>query len=646
MKDKIKISPAEEYDRLCQEYGTTPFLRSYEFGALLERKEGYANRVLPFVVLTRGIKSDGNDVIPTGVELTEYMRNPQFFWAHNRSDEPIGRAVSITHMGRGRTSRIEGDFEFMGPDLSERADRIFKMYTNGFLNAVSIGAKILKAEPLTEESYKEIGLEAPIFPGILITNADLKEVSAVPLPADKDAFMKRFQQGDLDLDEFTHKTDLEYEDESGKCGIFYVQGKSFNVDKKVIVDMKPEKKPDIVEQEDETVEISFDENIAKIISDLATKDQLTLNSICFNDEYNDNYILTWANTYFDSADITIESNKIVFNDYYGETITVPLDDGIVAQYVPPEKTERMFCGAVPFSSHGVMDVDFSESWNPLVAKTNLIEWAEDSFQRLKRGFAWADQNNKDPISGLKLLHHNVIDGKLVTSKIGVMNSIQRLMQRCVNIPESDIQFVREHLAEECKLIKEQIPWNRSLGEIYQDIHTRLAHCRYSSDSERDTLRRSAESIATQLFGEHRLREPWQDRSILATSDSVWASILYSVGAVVGDLVNDTEELDARIDKFISFAEQEYLKLFNDFNSLKRTYDTIKDKYDIKTDSLDLTNELNVDEEDYDLTEKLERLEKQLSEDSEPDQRKESLVIDRLLRRVEELSSSGSSGDNE
>ena len=673
MKGTIQIKPAEEFDRLCQQYGTMPVMRSYEVGSLIERSAQDPDRkVFEFKFVTRGIKSDGNDIIPSGIDTSFYDKNPVFLWAHDRSGEPIGKMVSNSLAGRGKTERLEGSVEFMSAEHSPRAERMRLMYRDGFLNAVSISARILKAEPLTEKDYTDAGLEEPLFGGILIQEALWMETSGVPIPADKDAFIKRMAQGDINTDEFVLHTPQTMETEDGTAGIFYVQAGTVERAAKTIVDQAASQPAKEEVATPDPIEIEYDEKVTSLYKELSSEG-LQLNCIVFTGkgktkEWSEEFV----NTYF-----TDPSGELVLNDdntnchglsdvfewhfdevVYPNPVTVPVAPGVLFQFKPIKETPRSsYSGAVPFNKTKTY-VPTDLKWNTSTARDRVVQWDGDGGGNLIDAFGWADESIDDPYSSHKLLHHDVVDGELVSCVTGVARAAQRLCQGGLEIciPTQDRDGVKAHLALEYAEHGGKAPWDRSLGQVYIDLHERLFTEKYSGEAERDTLRTSAESISTQLFGDVKLREPWQDRSDLAVKDEVWASILRSVESVVEDLCTDTEEVDARLDLFMERASGDYVNLFNDLTTLKRVCDTIKCKFGITSDSLDITEDIERigSEDDEEITrQKLEQLHRSLGITSEEDTNEDlsdqdseelGLIIDRLLQRVEDKASSGPSGE--
>ncbi len=129
---------------------------------------------LRFVASTAGIKRDGMDVDPSGWRVDNYLRNPVVLWAHNYSQPPIGRAAIALD-----SDKLRAEVTFDAGD--EFARDVERKYRQGFLNAVSVGWNTLRSD-------RERVLEA-----------ELLDISAVPVPGDPDALIERQARGVLSI---------------------------------------------------------------------------------------------------------------------------------------------------------------------------------------------------------------------------------------------------------------------------------------------------------------------------------------------------------------------------------------------------------------------------------------------------------------
>jgi|GEM_PF-3333588 len=170
--------------------------------------EGKA-RTLSFVASTEQVARDGDIVRVKGYRTENYEKNPVFLFAHDRHSLPVGKTVAIRKITRGTKRRLEIDVEFAGDEQAHpQAEAVYRLYRDGFLNAVSVGFRRLEREAMTPEKRKDLGLSDW---GNVWTQVELLEVSGVPVPSDTDA-LKREALDDLvavrglledDLDEET-----------------------------------------------------------------------------------------------------------------------------------------------------------------------------------------------------------------------------------------------------------------------------------------------------------------------------------------------------------------------------------------------------------------------------------------------------------
>lgn len=105
--------------------------------------------------------------------LGKFKANPVVLWAHDYRRPPIGKAVRIEEDQNGLFSEMQfADDEF--------SKQIFELFKGGFLSAFSVGfnPKNFVVEPIDQERK-----------GIVYTEAELLEYSAVPIPANPGALV-------------------------------------------------------------------------------------------------------------------------------------------------------------------------------------------------------------------------------------------------------------------------------------------------------------------------------------------------------------------------------------------------------------------------------------------------------------------------
>lgn len=125
------------------------------------------------VASTPDVDRDGEVILPSAYKnLDSYLEsNPVILWAHNYAHPPIGKATG----GRITEEALELDIEFAATPF---AQEVKSLYDTGFMNAFSVG---FIPKNYTHDSEGNL----------VFTEADLMEVSAVPVPANAFATMRR-----------------------------------------------------------------------------------------------------------------------------------------------------------------------------------------------------------------------------------------------------------------------------------------------------------------------------------------------------------------------------------------------------------------------------------------------------------------------
>ena len=126
-----------------------------------------ANGSIGFTAATAGVKRDGLDLNIGGLRTQNFEANPVFLWAHDYAGRtlPIGKVSDLDKQG----DQLRGQVEFDTSD--EFAMRVEQKYRDGFLNTVSVGWATLNRS------------------GNEVTDSDLLDISAVPVPGDPSALV-------------------------------------------------------------------------------------------------------------------------------------------------------------------------------------------------------------------------------------------------------------------------------------------------------------------------------------------------------------------------------------------------------------------------------------------------------------------------
>ncbi len=144
--------------------------------ALLHLDADPANLILRSVISTADPDRAGDVIVPAGLRnANEYLRNPVVLWAHQRNLPPIGICQKLEVLG----DRLVAETKFAAG--SPFAEDLFRLYEQGVLRAWSIGFLPRRSTPTAT--------------GLRITEWDLLEYSAVPVPENPAALTLAIQKG-------------------------------------------------------------------------------------------------------------------------------------------------------------------------------------------------------------------------------------------------------------------------------------------------------------------------------------------------------------------------------------------------------------------------------------------------------------------
>ena len=139
------------------------------------------DQAITFVLSTDDVDRHGDVISADGWVLESYRENPVLLWAHNYRQPAIGRAAKVWT----EPHRLLANMEFAPTDF---AQEIFSLYRSGFQWGVSVGFKPIRFEERRDE-------KTGAFLGLRFLEQELLEVSAVPVPANRNALSRSDQPG-------------------------------------------------------------------------------------------------------------------------------------------------------------------------------------------------------------------------------------------------------------------------------------------------------------------------------------------------------------------------------------------------------------------------------------------------------------------
>jgi len=141
---------------------------------------GERDMVKRVVLTTPARDRQGDIMVPTGVSLRWFVKNPVVLWAHRYDQAPIGTvdpgSIAVSESG------IEADVVFDKGSVVGR--EVFGLYDRGVMRAWSIGFLPLEWELIEDAASGKVG-------GYRVTRWELLELSAVPVPANPEALSRQ-----------------------------------------------------------------------------------------------------------------------------------------------------------------------------------------------------------------------------------------------------------------------------------------------------------------------------------------------------------------------------------------------------------------------------------------------------------------------
>lgn len=131
---------------------------------------------MAFVLSTDEVDRHGDVISAEGWSLASYRSNPVFLWAHDYARPVIGRAVDTWL----EPHRLMAKMDFAPTQF---AQEVAGLYRAGYQRGVSVGFKPLRYE---ERRHETTGA----LLGIRFLEQELLEVSAVPVPANRNALRR------------------------------------------------------------------------------------------------------------------------------------------------------------------------------------------------------------------------------------------------------------------------------------------------------------------------------------------------------------------------------------------------------------------------------------------------------------------------
>ena len=136
-------------------------------------------------ISTSDVDRDGDVVLPSGIDTTDFEKNPVVLMQHRADMPPIGRAERIQRGAKYVTAKVHFPERpvWMDKGSGWPPDEALAYYQSGLLNAFSIGFQIDDARPATTKDIERHGDGCRR----VISKWKLLEFSAVAIPANQNA---------------------------------------------------------------------------------------------------------------------------------------------------------------------------------------------------------------------------------------------------------------------------------------------------------------------------------------------------------------------------------------------------------------------------------------------------------------------------
>ena len=151
-------------------------------------------RSVTAVISSSAVDRDREVLVPKGMEAERFQKNPVVLWAHDSSSPPIGKALWVKVKGQ----KIIAQVQFA---TSEFAEEIWQLFKGKFLNAFSVGFIPHDGHQPTPKEIAKNPLWAEAR--FIISQWELLEFSAVPVPANPEALMQAVKNKSLNLSDKT-----------------------------------------------------------------------------------------------------------------------------------------------------------------------------------------------------------------------------------------------------------------------------------------------------------------------------------------------------------------------------------------------------------------------------------------------------------
>lgn len=148
--------------------------------------ETMPDRCVKFIISTDAVDRQMDRVMQDGWILDNYLRNPVVLFGHDDSEPPVGKCISIGL----EDGQLKAVVQFMPGDYpvyGAKAEAIYRMCCEGFLNATSVGFRPVEFQMTTDPARGAHDFDGG---GCDFITAELVEFSIVSVPCNPEALIE------------------------------------------------------------------------------------------------------------------------------------------------------------------------------------------------------------------------------------------------------------------------------------------------------------------------------------------------------------------------------------------------------------------------------------------------------------------------
>ena len=144
-------------------------------------------RTVTAKISTTSIDRDGEVLLPSGIDLKDFRKNPVVLLNHDQGGLPVGRALSVKRQSDGIVAEVQFAERPAGHPSSVEwiPDTVFNLFQQGILKAFSVGFIPLEAREPSDKDLNKFGGDVRN----VISKWSLLEFSVVNVPANQDALV-------------------------------------------------------------------------------------------------------------------------------------------------------------------------------------------------------------------------------------------------------------------------------------------------------------------------------------------------------------------------------------------------------------------------------------------------------------------------